>query len=85
MPLGISILKGKLKSFFSKRNTADADVDALTQLARLGGVSGVKFPRGFAPGDEVLVPSRFAALAQYLIDHGKLPFLALMHCYIGSF
>jgi len=85
MPLGTNMLKGKLKNFFSKGKTADEDLDALTQLARLCGVSGVKFPRGFAPGDEILVPSRFAALAQYLIDHGKLLLLALIQCSTGSF
>lgn len=65
-------LKGKLKEIFTKKKDAkDEDRDPISQLAKLGGVSEVKFPKGFAPSREILVPSRFAALAQYLIDHAN--------------
>lgn len=68
----IMALKGKLKEIFTKtKDVKDDDHDAISQLARLGGVSEVKLPKGFAPSEELLVPSRFAALAQYLIDHAN--------------
>jgi hypothetical protein len=41
-------------------------------LARVGGVSMFSLPREFAPGDgDLLIPTRFAAMADYLVTNGE--------------
>jgi hypothetical protein len=41
-------------------------------LARVGGVSMFSLPREFAPGGgDLLIPTRFAATADYLATNGK--------------
>ena len=70
-PTGKRSLSASFKKLFvSKREVAVPEKDALVELAKLEGVSEVVFPTGFAP-QSITVPTRFAALANYLIEHGE--------------
>ena len=62
-------LSASFKALFSKHEDPVPD-DALTELAKLEGVSEVAFPAGSAL-QSIVVPMRFAALAKHLIEHGE--------------
>jgi len=69
-PTGKRSLSASFKALFVLKQEDSVPEDALTELAKLEGVSEVVFPAGSAP-QNITVPTRFAALAKYLIEHGE--------------
>jgi hypothetical protein len=59
-----------LKALFVSKYEDSVPEDALTELAKLEGVSEVVFTTGSAL-QSITVPARFAALAKHLIEHGE--------------
>lgn len=69
-PTGKRSLSASFKALFISKQENPMPEDALTELAKLEGVSEVVFLTGSAL-QSITVPTRFAALAKHLIEHGE--------------